>query len=83
MAERRPIETAPRNGLSIVVGDPDCGEFVMHWNPTGTNPLVQPHDLGIWESTDRSFTWSERRGAGPTYWRHLANPPTPEGGVTG
>lgn len=64
---RQPIATAPRNGLTVIVGDDDCGQFAMHWSPTGTNPLVQ-EGLGIWESLDRSFTWSEADGAGPTYW---------------
>ena len=66
----QPIATAPRNGLSIIVGDDDCGEFVMHWNATALNLLIQPGP-GLWESLDRQFTWSEYGGAGPTYWRHL------------
>lgn len=68
----QPIATAPRNGLSIIVGDEDCGEFIMHWNPTGTNAIFQPGRLGIWEALDRSFTWSEVGGGGPTYWRPVA-----------
>ena len=70
----QPIATAPRNGLSIMVGDPDCGEFIMHWNPVATNGLF-PGVMGFWESVDRSFTWSEHDGAGPTYWRHLNKEP--------
>ena len=70
--EHFPMSSAPRNGLSIIVGDPDCGEFVMHWNPTGTNPLFQ-RGMGIWEATEGGFTWSEEGGAGPKYWYPLAD----------
>ena len=65
-----PISTAHRTGLSITVGDPDCGEFIMHWDPKATNGLL-PGVMGFWVALDGSFTWSEHAGAGPTYWRHL------------
>lgn len=71
---RNSMLTAPRNGLSIVVGGDDVGEYVMHWNPTGENALVQP-GIGIWEAADRSFTWSEADGMGPEWWRPLPSPP--------
>lgn len=64
---RNLIETAPRNGKSIVVGDDDCGQFIMHWEPLAENPLVG-NVMGLWVSLDRSFTWSEHDGAGPSYW---------------
>lgn len=65
-----PIATAPRNGLSIIVGDPDCGQFIMHWEPAAENALF-PGALGFWVALDRSMTWSEHDDAGPTYWRPL------------
>lgn len=80
MGENQPIATAPRNGLSIIVGDPDCGEFVMHYNPTGGNTIFQPDEIGIWEAADKSFTWSEKRGDGPTYWRPLTDNQSQKGG---
>lgn len=67
---RFPMASAPRNGLSIVLGHEDCGEFVMHWEPTAENALL-PGRMGLWVSLDRSFTWSEHDGAGPGYWRPL------------
>jgi hypothetical protein len=72
---RQPISTAPRNGLSIIVGDDDVGEFLMHWNPTGENPLSQP-GIGLWETPDRRMTWSEHDGCGPSYWRPLPQEPS-------
>jgi hypothetical protein len=64
----QPISSAPRTGLSIIVGAHGAGEYLMHWNAMGENPLVQ-RGLGIWESLDRGFTWSEESLLGPTYWR--------------
>lgn len=74
--EWRPIKTAPRNGLSIIVTAEGEGAYVMHWNPQGTNPLVQS-GLGIWEDATRSFTWSEEQGCGPTHWAPLDSEPGP------
>lgn len=66
----RPIETAPRDGSTIEVMDPDCGSFAMRWNPAGHNPIFQSeYGNGIWECPDNNFTWSEDDGAGPTWWR--------------
>lgn len=70
MSEWQDISTAPRNGMSIMVSDPDCGQFIMHWNATAENGLF-PDRLGFWESLDLSFTWSEHDGMGPTRWKHL------------
>lgn len=67
---RQPIETAPRNGLTIIVGHDDCGQFAMHWEPQAQNGLF-PGAQGFWVSLDRSFTWSEHDGAGPDYWFHI------------
>ena len=73
--DNRPMDTAPRNGLSILVGDEDVGAFIMHWDATGTNPFAQD-GMGIWVALDGSMTWSEADGMGPKYWR-----PLPEGEV--
>jgi hypothetical protein len=64
----QPIDTAPRDGRVIVVTDHETFTGSMAWNASGTNPPFQ-RGVGIWEATDRSFTWSEERGAGPTHWR--------------
>lgn len=63
-----PIESAPRDGRVIRVTDLDTCSAEMAWSPSGFNPLVSRRP-GIWEATDRSFTWSEDAGAGPTHWR--------------
>jgi len=66
----RPIETAPRDGTTIEVFDEDCGRFIMRWNPSGFNEIASLQQ-GIWECPGNNFTWSEDRGAGPSYWRPL------------
>ena len=65
---RLTIDTAPRDGRVIVVGHPDVGEFVMAWNPVGTNAVFAPGDIGIWEAVDQSFTWRSGPEDGPSYW---------------
>lgn len=65
-----PIKTAPRNGLTIWVCDPDCGAYPMAWNPKAKNPLVGDA-LGLWETPDRGLTWSEHDGFGPILWKPL------------
>lgn len=66
-----PIASAPKDGRVIVVGHEDVGSFPMAWNPTGTNEMFAPGDIGIWEVADRSMTW--RTGEdGPSHWRPLA-----------
>jgi hypothetical protein len=67
----RDIATAPRDGTLIEVFDPDCGSFPMRWNVAGSNALFQPNELGIWEASDGSMTWSEMQGFGPTLWRPI------------
>lgn len=70
----QPIETAPKDGRVIIVMHEEVGSFLMAWNPTGTNHLFAPGEIGIWEMPDRSMTW--RAGEdGPSHWKPL---PTPE-----
>lgn len=65
----QPIETAPRNGKIIEVMSEDAGQFTVKWNSTGYNWIVSDK-LGIWESPEGTFTWSDKAGFGPTHWRH-------------
>lgn len=67
-ADLRPIETVPRDGSVVIVFAEDVGSFAMRWNAAGFNPLVSVNP-GLWESEDRSFTWIEEFGHGPTHWR--------------
>jgi hypothetical protein len=70
MSKWQPIETAPKDGRAIIVADDEMGAFVMAWNPTGTNEIFAPGDVGIWEVLDGSMTW--RAGEfGPTKWAPL------------
>lgn len=70
MVGRNPIDTAPRD-CAVIIGDDDVGEFVMRWNPQATNAVFYPGVVGMWEALDKSITWSDASGYGPTYWRHL------------
>ena len=70
MEEWLSIDSAPRNMTEIEVMDPDCGQFLMRWNPAGHNPMFQKeYGNGIWECPGGNFTWSEDEGCGPRYWR--------------
>jgi hypothetical protein len=62
-----PIDTAPRDGRVIWVMDESVGAYAMAWNATATNGLF-PGVVGFWEAADKSFTWSEHDGQGPSYW---------------
>ena len=67
---RRPwrcLATAPKDGMPVVVYDPDCGAFLMKWDDDFVNPLVN-NPPGIWIAVDGSFTWDVSRDAGPTKW---------------
>ncbi len=65
--DRQPIATAPRDGRVIIVGDPEVGEYPMAWNAAAANGLFAGV-VGMWEAADRSFTWDESNGCGPTGW---------------
>lgn len=74
MSELQPIETAPKDGRVIVVMQEDVGSFLMAWNPTATNHLFAPGQMGMWEASDRSMTW-RNDDCGPTHWMPLPDAP--------
>lgn len=53
------IDTVPRDGRLVEVGEEDNGTFVMRW--VGKE----------WQTQDKEFIWSDGHGFGPTYWRPL------------
>lgn len=61
------IGTAPRDGRVIFVMHEDVGSFAMAWNPTATNHLFAPGEIGMWEAPDRSMTWRAAQD-GPSHW---------------
>lgn len=63
-----PIDTAPRDGTPVIVADEDAGSFLMSWNAECENGLF-PDVKGFWEAPDKSMTWGEHDGYGPTYWK--------------
>ncbi len=69
---RQPISTAPKNGLTIIVGHEDVGEFAMHWDAKAENPLFAPDATGMWVMTGGPMTWAEVDDMGPAWWRPLA-----------
>lgn len=71
MQKRQPIETAPKNGLAIMVGHEDVGQFIMAWNATAQNPFFAPGQTGMWKTIDGSMTWSDADDCGPDYWMEL------------
>jgi hypothetical protein len=67
---RQPIDSAPKDGTVIYVGDPDVGEFPMQWGTIQRNGLF-PGVVGMWVMSDGSMTWNDADDCGPTTWRHL------------
>lgn len=65
---KKPMADAPRDGRVILVGSVDLDNIPMRWDPDFLNPLTGK--LGIWVSSDATFTWSEDQPKyGPQYWR--------------
>ena len=74
--ERFPIETAPKDGTVIVVGDPDVGEFPMSWGHIQRNEFFAPGTTGMWVMAyGGGATWTDADGFGPTAWRPLEEAP--------
>lgn len=69
--ERFPIDTAPRDGTLIYIGDPDVGEFPMQWAHIQRNGLF-PGVVGMWVMPKGEMTWNDADGFGPTVWRPIS-----------
>ncbi len=67
MSKWQPIDTAPRDGTVITIGD-DEENYRMFWDPEGRNEIFAPGVVGLWVSEGKNFTWRESAG-GPTHWR--------------
>lgn len=65
-----PIATVPCDGRPVCLTYDGVEVHIMRWNPEGRNALVQGSIKGIWEALDKSYTWSEVGGCGPTHWKH-------------
>lgn len=81
MSEWQPIETAPRDGTTILIfGQPD--DLLM---ADGSGPLVQFSTPGTftaaWDEIDDAFVLSGGSWLGPfvapTHWMPLPSPPKP------
>lgn len=68
MSAWQDIATAPKDGRAIVVMHDDVGSFVMCWNPTATNSMFAPGEMGMWEAPDKSMTWRSLED-GPSHWQ--------------
>lgn len=68
MSDRRPIETAPKDGTIVMVGADDEGPYPMYWDAEFFNALVSTKP-GIWVLEGGGLTWCDERPDGaPTYW---------------
>ncbi|GGP00871.1 hypothetical protein [Stakelama pacifica] len=67
MRAAHPIETAPKDGTTIWVGDEDAGVFWMRWGHIQKNGLF-PGQVGMWVAPGGEFTWNDSDGFGPTWW---------------
>ncbi len=64
----QPIETAPKDGRVIIVGDVDVGAFPMRWGHIQKNATFAPGVVGMWLLEGGGMTWREGDGVGPTFW---------------
>jgi hypothetical protein len=70
VSDRQPIDTAPRDGRTIIVGHDDMGEYVMRWVPDATSEFL-PGVVGLWVTATNTLTWVDGIDNGPSYWRNL------------
>lgn len=72
MTQWQQIETAPKDGSTIVLTWMDDGkpqeQWPMRWDASMRNGLF-PGVVGMWTATDGSFTWNNP--CGPTHWKPL------------
>lgn len=76
MGEWQPIETAPKDGSSVLLTAFDEGEmfetWVMMWGHIKKNPLF-PSKTGMWMTPDGMITWNgSHNEGGPTHWKPLS-----------
>ena len=75
---RTDIENA-RSGKPVMVGwkEPHHNDmqesFIMRWNDYAKNAMFAGV-AGMWEALDKSFTWAEEGGYGPTHWAEITEP---------
>ena len=76
MSEWQPIETAPKDGSTILV----CGPRLLHAHGFGmaTVHWQMDHEDGIpwWKIEDGKFGPYDLRGPSPTHWMPLPDPPS-------
>lgn len=68
-----PIADVPRDGTTVELcwmedGVPGGGCGAMHWDDKTTSGIF-PWMLGFWVADNRSCTWHEQGGFGPTHYR--------------
>lgn len=72
----RPIESAPKDGTTVLLYFPDRGSVCGSWDKDEYARKPAPY----WSrDTERIFGVRETRANQPTHWMPLPEPPAPEG----
>lgn len=68
--DRRPYDTAPKDGTPVRLWADDEGPYLMYWDPSRRG--IVSRKTGVWVAVGAGFTWCDEIPAGaPTHWSPL------------